>query len=238
MSLQNSNINLCINSTFTYMQITYAVGTDAPPYHHRDWFLHLVWMVFLASLTHRIRYPFSPKNKLKCGLVWPENMFPLCFEQTHMPLGPEFLRKINKCIIKFQVAFLDAEADCADNDFPKYSWAHVAMSIMIAWRFLKQYRLRARWTCAFCSGYRYWPLRTNISPDSLNLFTILWTVDGERPKFFAILCWETFFELTDNSLTKFGTKWWTTTHPCLQRLSLWWMLLLCLILITCYQLNC
>ena len=25
----------------------------------------------------------------------------------------------------------------SDNDFPKYSRAHVAMSIMVAWRFLK-----------------------------------------------------------------------------------------------------
>ena len=31
----------------------------------------------------------------------------------------------------------------SDNDFPKYSWAHVAMSIIEAWWFLKQYRLRA-----------------------------------------------------------------------------------------------
>ena len=31
--------------------------------------------------------------------------------------------------------------------------------------------------------------------------------------------------LTDHSLVKFGTKLWTTTHPYLQRLSLWWMLL-------------
>ena len=27
---------------------------------------------------------------------------------------------------------------------------------------------------------------------------------------------------TDNYLTKFGTKWWTTTHPCSQ--ILWWMI--------------
>ena len=47
-------------------------------------------------------------------------------------------------------------------------------------------------------------------------------VDGEIPKLFAILHWETFsLNWIDNSLTKFGTKWWTTTHPCLQRLSLW-----------------
>ena len=50
------------------------------------------------------------------------------------------------------------------------------------------------------------------------------------------------FELTDNSHTKFGTKWWTTTQPCFQRLSLWWMLVLYINLdnLTCYQLtaNC
>ena len=34
------------------------------------------------------------------------------------------------------------------------------------------------------------------------------------------------------SLTKFGTKWWTTNHPCLQRLCLLWILLLYSILIT------
>ena len=79
----------------------------------------------------------------------------------------------------------------SDNNFPKYSRAHVALSIMVAWRFLKQYHLRAWWSCAFSSGFRPWPFRTEISPDSLNLFTILWTVDGEKPKCFAILHWET-----------------------------------------------
>ena len=33
----------------SHMQITHAVGTDAPPFHHRGWFLHFslvtVWMV-------------------------------------------------------------------------------------------------------------------------------------------------------------------------------------------------
>ena len=49
------------------------------------------------------------------------------------------------------------------------------------------------------------------------------------------------FELTDNSLTMFGTKCWTTTHPRLKRLSLWWMLLLYSLYLdklTCYYLNC
>ena len=36
--LSNSNISLHINGTFTYMQITYAVGTETPPYNHRTCF--------------------------------------------------------------------------------------------------------------------------------------------------------------------------------------------------------
>jgi len=58
-------------------------------------------------------------------------------------------------------------------------------------------------------------------------------VVGERPKYvlfqgktegFYIL----IFELFDNSLVKFGTKWWAMIHLCLQRPSLWGMqLLLC-----------
>ena len=90
--------------------------------------------------------------------------------------------------------FLDPAASSGsvlrDNNFPNYFRAHVAMSIMVAWWFLKQYRLRAQWSHIFSSSFHPWPLRTKISPDSLNLFTILWTVDGERPKLFAILCWE------------------------------------------------
>ena len=100
-----------------------------------------------------------------------------------------FLRKcLPLCIIHFKFNFLmQRRTVLSDNDFPKYFQAHVAMSIMVAWRFLKQYLLRARWSHIFNSGFRPWPLRTEISPDSLNLFTILWTVDGETPKFFAIL---------------------------------------------------
>ena len=65
-----------------------------------------------------------PKNKLKCGLVWPEK-FPLSLGPSQMTLGLEnsaaFPRKINKCLplclIQFQVTFLDAVADCV-----KWQW--------------------------------------------------------------------------------------------------------------------
>ena len=126
--------------------------------------------------------------------------FPLSFGPFQMTLGPKnlaaILRKIYKClplcIIQFQVAFLDAVADCVEWQwFSKVLLSPLAMSIMVAWRFLKQYRLRARWSHAFSSSYRPWPLLTEISPDSLNLFMVLCTVDGEIPKLFAILRWET-----------------------------------------------
>ena len=76
-----------------------------------------------------------------------------------------------------------------------------------------------------------------ISPDSLNLFTILWTVNGERLKLFAILHWET---LSLNRQTIISQNFAQMMHPCLQRRSFWWMLLLYSILhnLTCQQLNC
>lgn len=67
------------------------------------------------------------------------------------------------------------------------------MSITVEWRFLIQYRQRARNSRTFSNGFLPWPLRTEISPVSLNLFTILLTVDGDRPRFFAILRWDTLF---------------------------------------------
>ena len=119
MSLQNSNISLRINGTFTYMQITHTVGTDAPPYHHRGWFFYFslvtVWMVFF------IFGMYNPISKLKCGLVWLENTFPLSFGPSRMTSGPEklggvFCAKINKCLplCIIQFLFLHAAADCVE----------------------------------------------------------------------------------------------------------------------------
>ena len=62
MSLQNSNISLRINGTFTNMQITHAVGTDAPPYHHRGRFLHFSSGWSFSSLARRIHVRFSQKQ--------------------------------------------------------------------------------------------------------------------------------------------------------------------------------
>ncbi len=79
-----------------------------------------------------------------------------------------------------------------DNVFWKYSWAHVVISITVAFLYVMQCRLRARRSRASSMVFRPWPLRTEIVPDSLNLWMILCTVD-DNFKLFAIFLWETPF---------------------------------------------
>ena len=54
---------------------------------------------------------------------------------------------------------------------------------------------------AFSVGFRPCCLCAEISPDSLNLLMILWTIYDEIPKFLAIVHWETLFL---NCSTKFS----------------------------------
>ncbi len=80
-----------------------------------------------------------------------------------------------------------------DNVFWKYSWAHVVISITVAFLYVMQCRLRARRSRASSMVFRPWPLRTEIVLDSLNLWMILCTVDDDNFKLFAIFLWETPF---------------------------------------------
>lgn len=80
-----------------------------------------------------------------------------------------------------------------DNVFWKYSWAHVVISITVAFLYVMQCRLSARRSRASSMVFRPWPLRTEIVPDSLNLWMILCTVDDDNFKLFAIFLWETPF---------------------------------------------
>ena len=79
-----------------------------------------------------------------------------------------------------------------NNVFWKYSWAHVVISITVAFLYVMQCRLRARRSRASSMVFRPWPLRTEIVPDSLNLW-ILCTVDDDNFKLFAIFLGETPF---------------------------------------------
>ncbi len=68
-----------------------------------------------------------------------------------------------------------------DSGFWKYSWAHLVMSMTEScW-----------WVMQCC--LRLCPLRTEISPVSLNLLMMLCTVDDEICKAFAIWHWGTLF---------------------------------------------
>ncbi len=72
-----------------------------------------------------------------------------------------------------------------DNVFWKYSWAHVVISITVAFLYVMQCHLRARRSRASSMVFRPWPLRTEIDPDSLNLWMILCTVDDDNFKLFC-----------------------------------------------------
>ena len=100
---------------------------------------------------------------------------------------------------------------------------------------LMQCRMRDQRSQAFNVGF--WPCRLHaeISPDSLNLLMILWTVDDEIPQFLAIVCWETLFLNCKTICSRSG-------EPCpilaCEPLSLSGMLLLYLIIaLTCFQLT-
>ncbi len=74
-----------------------------------------------------------------------------------------------------------------------YSWAHLVMSMTESCRWVMQCRSRARKPRASNKGLRPCPLRTEITPVSLNLLMTLCTVDDEICKNFAIWRWGTLF---------------------------------------------
>ncbi len=77
--------------------------------------------------------------------------------------------------------------------FWKYSWAHLVMSVTQSRRWVMKCCLRARRPQASNKGFRPCPLRTEISPVSLNLLMMLCTVDDEIYNAFAISRWGTLF---------------------------------------------
>ncbi len=100
-----------------------------------------------------------------------------------------------------------------DNVFWKYSWAHVVISITVAFLYVMQCRPRARRSRASSMVFRPWPLRTEIVPDSRNLWMILCTVDDDNFKFFAIFLWETPFWYCSTIFRRsIRGNWWSSSH--------------------------
>ncbi len=109
-----------------------------------------------------------------------------------------------------------------DNVFWKYSWAHVVISITVAFLYVMQCRLRARRSRASSMVFRPWPLRTEIVPDSLNLWMILCTVDDDNFKLLAIFLWETLLILLHYFSPQHWGNWWFSSHLDLwETLPLW-----------------
>jgi len=100
-----------------------TVCNDAPQYQDISLLLHLslvkVWLVPFVFGTENL-IPFSPKNKLKYGFIWPQQTFPLSSRPSEMSSGPENSLasphgtdvKLSPCVTEIQVAFLDAASDC------------------------------------------------------------------------------------------------------------------------------
>ncbi len=84
-----------------------------------------------------------------------------------------------------------------DSGFWKYSWAHLVMSMTESCRWVMQCHLRARRPQASNKGLRPRPLRTEMSPVSLNVLMMLCTVDDDICKTIwlqiAIWRWWTLF---------------------------------------------
>ena len=84
-----------------------------------------------SSLAHRIQRPFFPKTSWNVD------------QRTRFHYLLVYLRL--HCIMQrgswtqFQIVFLEQQRTVlSDNNFQKYCQAHVTMSIMVAWRFLKK----------------------------------------------------------------------------------------------------
>ena len=164
-----------------------------------------------------------------------------------MTLDNLFLCKIKKClplyIIQFQVAFLDAAADCVE-----WQWfskvlpspcGYVHHGSMDGFSNNTAWGLDGHAHSAAVTALGLLAPRFPLTPWIFSQY--IWTVDGERPKFFAILRWETlslnWLTIFSQSLAQSGEP---MTHPCLQRLSLSVdaPFILNLDNLTCYQLNC
>lgn len=94
-----------------------------------------------------------------------------------------------------------------DTCFPKCSWVHVVISIIELCWLLMQCHLGDWRTQGFTVGLRPRPLHAVVSPDSLNLLMILWTVDAK------INC--TLRNLT--IFPQFFRERWTSCNSCLSK---------------------
>ncbi len=189
------------------MQAAHTICTYASPYHQRCWLLNWTlitrWKVCLLFSPEDTASVISNKN-VKCQTDSSDNRTLFHFETVHFKwaLAHRTRRRFGTM---FTYGFLFAWYSFSwhlqmarwivftVSGFWKYSWAHLVMSMTESCRWVMQCRLRARRPRASNKGLRPCPLRTEISPVSLNLLMMLCTVDDEICKAFAIWHWGTLF---------------------------------------------
>ncbi len=141
------------------------------------------------------------------------------FETVHFKLALDTMALLDHvhiwlpfCMIELQLASADGTV-FTDSGFWKYSWAHLVMSMTESCRWGMQCHLRAQRPWASNKALRPCPLRTEISPVSLNLLMMLCTVDDEICKAFVIWRWVTlFFKVFHNLFMHSFRDWRASAH--------------------------
>ena len=227
--LQNLYVPFSINGAFTDVQVPHATGTNTAPYHHRCWLLNF------ASITVRmVLFLFGPedttstfsKNNLKCRLVRPTEHFSTWHQSISNELGPREVDGVSGCCWWMAFALHSRVLGCTYGCSDELYLLTVVFGSVLEPRWWYPLHIDVGFWCSAAWGieghghsrlvfglaaYMQW-----ISPDSLNLLMILWTVDDEIPKFLAMVRWGTLF-LTCLTIfsPQLSTKWWTSRHLCL-----------------------
>ncbi len=184
------------------MPAAHTVCTYAPPYHQRCWLLN--WMLITRW---KVSLFFSLEDTASIHIFNKNVKFEHRLTIEHFSILKKWAlthRTQRHFWTMFTFGFLFAlwsfswhqkmawQIVFTDSGFWKYSWAHLIMSMTELCRWVMQCRLRARRPQASNKGLLSCPLRTEISPVSLNLLMMLCTVD-EICKAFAIWLWGMLF---------------------------------------------
>lgn len=150
MLLHNLSISSRINGVFTNVQVTHAICTNAPLYHHRCWHFNcsliISWMV---------PFLFSPDDVASMIPKWISNLDLSSTEQflhltsVHLKWARDQRRWRCFWMVYIHYSFnfhlrMQRQTMFTDSDFWKCSWAFTVLSTTELGLFLMQCRLRAR----------------------------------------------------------------------------------------------
>lgn len=156
----------------------------------------------VGPLLYRLQetaFMVSKKN-FNLWFARPQKSFPLCLSLFPLSFGPEKVEVFPDhvhiwCLLRMMVLHLHfwmvPQNVFTDGDFWKCFWAHAGISFKESCLFPMLCHLRARRSSNI--DFRPCALRTEISPDSLNLLLNSWIVNERTFKVLAVLHWGTLF---------------------------------------------